>query len=393
MSAALQAIAADCVFDGDRLHGGAAAVVAGDMIVAVVSDGEIPAGAAIERLPAGAWLAPGFIDVQVNGGGDVLFNDALDVDGIATIAAAHRRFGTTSLLPTLITDRPDKLKAGIEAVREALRSNPSVLGIHLEGPFIAPQRPGVHDPAAIRRPEAADLELLARLKGGVTLVTLAPEEVPPGFIASLAPAGVRVSLGHSMATYDQTRAAIAEGLTGFTHLFNAMRPLGSRDPGPIAAAHETPGCSYGLIVDGEHVHPAMLRLALRGAGRPMLVTDAMPPVGGKRKSFSLYGEEIAVRDRRCVRSDGTLAGAALDMASAVRNAVRLLGIDLSRALQMASTAPADFLGVGQRLGRIKPGARADLVALDPEEVRVLRTWVAGAASPSAPPTSRSAASR
>src|SRR5215207_9589164 len=183
------------------------------------------------------------------------------------MAAAHRRFGTTSLLPTLITDRPEKLERGIAAVREAMRTNPSVLGIHLEGPFISARRPGVHDPAAIRRPTDADLALLTSLEAGVTLVTLAPEEVPAGFIAALVGAGVRVSLGHSMATYDETRAAMAEGLTGFTHLFNAMRPLGSRDPGPIAAALEAPDCFYGLIVDGEHVHPAMLKLALRARRR------------------------------------------------------------------------------------------------------------------------------
>ena len=194
-------------------------------------------------------------------------------------------------------------------------------------------------------------------------MTLAPERVPDGFVRRLAAAGVRVSLGHSMATYDETRAALADGLTGFTHLFNAMRPLASREPGPIAAALETASCWYGLIVDGVHVHPAMLKLALRGAGRPMLVTDAMPPVGGKRTSFRLYGEEIALRDGRCLRADGTLAGAALDMASAVRNAVACSGVTLPEALRMASRNPAEFLGLGDRLGRIAPGYRADLVAL------------------------------
>jgi N-acetylglucosamine-6-phosphate deacetylase len=334
----------------------------------------------VEDLPAGAWLAPGFIDVQVNGGGDVLFNGDPRPDGIARIVAAHRRFGTTSLLPTLITDRPETLERAIAAVQAAMATQPGVLGIHVEGPFISPARPGVHDASAIRRPGPGDLDLLTTLRDGVTLVTLAPEEVPPGFIAELVRAGVRVSLGHSMASYEQTRAALAEGLTGFTHLFNAMRPLGSRDPGPIAAALETPGCWYGLIADGEHVHPAMLRLGLRGRGRPMLVTDAMPPVGGTSESFTLYGETIFVRDGRCARADGTLAGAALDMASAVRNCVRLAGASLPEALHMASAAPADFLGLGDRLGRLKAGARADLVALDPGAVRVLRTWVAGSAS-------------
>lgn len=370
-------VAADRVFDGDALHHDAAVLVAEGTISALAPASEVPAGTPVERLPAGAWLAPGFIDVQVNGGGDVLFNDEPTPEGIAAIAAAHRRFGTTALLPTVITDKPEVLARAIAAVRDAMPAQPSVLGIHVEGPFISPARPGVHARSALRRPGPADLALLTSLKSGVTLVTLAPEEVPAGFVASLARAGVRVSLGHSVATYDETRAAIADGLTGFTHLFNAMRPLASRDPGPIAAALETPGCWYGLIVDGEHVHPAVLRLALRGLGRPMLVTDAMPPVGGRRGAFKLYGEDIEVRAGRCCRRDGTLAGAMLDMASAVRNCVRLLGVELPRALHMASTAPAEFLGLGDRLGRLRPGARADMVALEPGDVRVLRTWVRG----------------
>ena len=185
-----------------------------------------------------------------------------------------------------------------------------------------------------------------------------------------------------MASYAETRAALADGLTGFTHLFNAMRPLASREPGPIAAALETPGAFYGLIVDGEHVAPAMLRLALRGLGQAMLVTDAMPPVGGSRSEFMLCGKPITARDGRCVSADGTLAGAALDMASAVRNAVRLLDLPLGDALRLASTAPAAFLGVADRLGHLAPGYRADLVALDPVEIRVSTTWVAGAESPS-----------
>ena len=217
---------------------------------------------------------------------------------------------------------------------------------------------------------------------GVTLVTLAPEWVPRGFIAALAGARVRVALGHSMASYAETRAALAEGLTGFTHLFNAMRPLASREPGPIAAALETPGAFYGLIVDGFHVAPPMLRLALRGLGQPMLVTDAMPPVGGSRAEFTLGGKRIVARDGRCAADDGTLAGAALDMASAVRNCVRLLDLPLADALRLASAAPAAFLGLGDRLGHLAPGYRADMVALDPAELRVWASWVAGEESPS-----------
>jgi N-acetylglucosamine-6-phosphate deacetylase len=180
-----------------------------------------------------------------------------------------------------------------------------------------------------------------------------------------------------MATYEQTRAAIADGLTGFTHLFNAMRPLAAREPGPIAAALESPDCWYGLIVDGIHVAPAMLRLALKGAGAPMLVTDAMPNVGGTKKSFTLHGREIVVDGQRCVTKDGTLAGSGIDMATAVRNCVKLLGVPLADALRFASRAPAEFLGLGNRFGRIAPGYRADMVVLDPTDIRVLGTYLAG----------------
>jgi N-acetylglucosamine-6-phosphate deacetylase len=331
-------------------------------------------------LPQGAWLAPGFIDLQVNGGGDVLFNDIPTPAGIAAIVAAHRRFGTTGLLPTLISDSAAKMREASAAVTTASGICLGVLGIHFEGPFLSPERAGVHDPAMFRPPGPEDLDLLCARRGGTTLMTLAPECVPPGFIASLARAGVRIALGHSMASYEATRAAIAEGMTGFTHLFNAMRPLAAREPGPIAAALEEKRTFYGLIVDGVHVAPAMLRLALRGAGQAMLVTDAMPPVGGTGRSFELAGKPVQVQGGRCTTADGTLAGSALDMASAVRNCVRLLDLSLPDALRLASAAPAAFLGLGDRLGHIAGGMRADLVALEPAAVGVLDTWVAGETS-------------
>jgi N-acetylglucosamine-6-phosphate deacetylase len=368
------AVAADHVFDGGMVHPRAAVVIEGAQILAVVPRAELPTATPVRAFD-GAWLAPGFIDVQVNGGGDVLFNDRPTPDGIAAIAAAHRRFGTTGLLPTLISDAPEKMRAALAAV--AATRDPGVLGIHLEGPFLSPERPGVHDIRAIRKPTREDVAMLTLERAGVTLVTLAPEEVPGGFIAQLAGAGIRVSLGHSMATYAQTKAALAEGLTGFTHLFNAMRPLAAREGGPIAAALESPHVFFGMIVDGVHVDPAVLRLALRSPARPMLVTDAMPPVGGERATFTLYGEEMTVRDGRCTRRDGTLAGAYLDMASAVRNAVGLIGAPIENALRMASTNPAEFLGLGHVLGHLAPGYRADMVAFTPADMRVLATWVAG----------------
>ena len=371
------AIAADHVFDGTMLRLDCAVVIEHSRIRAVMRRNELPSAIPHRRLPAGAWLVPGFIDTQVNGGADVLFNDDPSPRGIAAIAAAHRRFGTTAMLPTLLSDTPEKMRAARDAIEAAVRVDPSVIGLHYEGPFLSPDKAGVHDRSMLRRPEPGDLDLLTPLRNTVTLVTVAPEQVPEGFIAQLALAGVRVSLGHSMATYTQTRAAISEGLTGFTHLFNAMRPLASREPGPIAAALEEPGAWFGMIVDGEHVAPAMLRLALRGAGRAMLVTDAMPPVGGSSAGFRLYGQQITVRDGRCTTADGTLAGSVLDMASAVRNCVRMLGLPLAETLPLATTAPAAFLGLADWLGRLARGYRADLVALDPDTVDVLATWIAG----------------
>ncbi len=378
-----RALAADIVFDGARVHRDGAVIIDDGDIRALVSRREVPAGLSICHLPEGAWLAPGFIDVQVNGGGDALFNDAPAPETILAIATAHRRFGTTSLLPTLISDTPAKMRMARAAVRLAMAQSPGVLGIHFEGPFLSPERAGVHDPAMFRAPSEADLAWLAAPGGGRTLVTLAPECVPPGVVAALAEAGVIVALGHSMASYAETRAALTEGLTGFTHLFNAMRPMSAREPGPIAAALEEPRAFYGLIVDGVHVAPAMLRLALRGHGRAMLVTDAMSPVGGTRDNFMLGGRRITAKDGRCTTEDGTLAGSVLDMASAVRNAVRLLGVALPAALRIASAVPAAFLGLGHRLGRLAPGCRADLVGLDPHDIRVLATWLAGRPDPSA----------
>ena len=375
--AARHAVAADTVFDGATVHRDYAIVIEAGTIAAMMPRRDLPRGLPLQELPDGVWLAPGFIDVQVNGGGDVLFNDTPTLEGIAAIAAAHRRFGTTALLPTLISDTAEKMRAAAAAVEAAIASIPGVLGIHFEGPFLSPERAGVHDPAMLRPPIPEDLTFLTAPHPGVRLVTLAPERVPAGFVRRLAAAGIRVSLGHSMATYKETRAALTDGLTGFTHLFNAMRPLASREPGPVAAALETPGAFYGVIVDGEHVAPPMLRLALRGLGQPMLVSDAMPPVGGTRADFTLGGKRITARNGRLTTEDGTLAGAALDMASAVRNCVTLLGLALADVLRLTSAAPAAFLGVANRLGHLRPGYRADIVALDPAEIRVLASWLAG----------------
>jgi N-acetylglucosamine-6-phosphate deacetylase len=370
-------IAAERVFDGELFHAGRAVAVADGRIVDLIDAARHPNAV---RLPRGAVLAPGFIDAQVNGGGGVLLNDEPTVDGIGRIAAAHRRFGTTALLPTLISDRRDVMRRAIRAVGDAIEAGvPGVVGIHLEGPFLNPERKGVHPPDHLVPVEAGDAELVSALGSrGVTLVTLAPERVPPGFVADLVRRGVVVSAGHTDGTAADILPALDEGLTGFTHLFNAMSPLASREPGAVGTALADPRAFAGIIADGHHVADLSLLAAFRAKGpeRLMLVTDAMSPVGTGMTCFPLFGREIQVENGRCATADGTLAGAALDMAGAVRHAVRRLGVDLGDALRMASRTPATFLGLDRERGRIAPGFRADLVALD-ADLQVLATWIGG----------------
>jgi N-acetylglucosamine-6-phosphate deacetylase len=327
----------------------------------------------------GQLLCPGFIDVQVNGGGGVLFNDDPNPESIRAIGAAHRRFGTTGFLPTLISDDLDTIGQAIDAVQSALDGGmPGVLGIHIEGPFLNWARRGVHDSKHLRPLDTSLVSLLSRLRGGRTVLTLAPEMTTPDIIAKLVASGVLVSAGHSEASFAATTAAIAQGLRGFTHLFNAMARIEPRDPGIVAAALYDEKTWCGIIVDGHHVDPIMLKLALRCKphDRFMLVTDAMPVVGSAQTTFVLQGRTITVVDGICRDENGTLAGTALDMASAVRNAVLLLGLDIVDAARMASEYPAEFLGLGSELGRIAPGYRANLVLMD-DELNVQKTWIDG----------------
>jgi len=330
---------------------------------------------------AGDYLLPGFIDTQVNGGGGALFNDAPTVDAIAAIGAAHRRFGTTGFLPTLISDDLAAVAKAIGAVDEAIAAGvPGVLGIHIEGPFLNANRKGIHDASKFRILDDAAFDLLTSLKRGKTLVTLAPEATTPQMIRRLVEAGVVVAAGHTNADYDTIRTALDAGVSGFTHLFNAMSPLTSREPGAVGAALEDEASWCGLIVDGRHVHPAVLRVALRARRRDrfMLVTDALSSVGQAEKSFTVQGRAIRVVDGVAVDENGTLAGSDLDMASAVRNVMAIGGLTVSEAVELASAAPAAFLGLAPELGAIAPGRRADLVQAD-ADLRVRRTWIGGEA--------------
>ena len=358
-----------------------------DDVAVLVEDGAIAEITATTRIAAdvdrydlsGRMLLPGFIDCQVNGGGGVLFNDRPDVAGIRTIGEAHRRYGTTAFLPTLISDGIDTMRAAIAAVDAAIAEGvPGVLGIHLEGPFLSRERKGVHPARYLHAPSPDELLLADSLQQGVTVLTLAPECVTPDAIRGLARSGVIVSAGHSDADYATVRTALEAGVRGFTHLYNAMSPLGGRTPGMVGAALDDPDSWCGVIVDGHHVDPVSLRVALKAKprGKVFLVTDAMPPVGASDSSFVLNGERITARDGICRTASGTLAGSALGMIEAVRNSVDMLGVSLEEAVRMASTYPADFLGIGATRGRIAAGYQADFTVVD-TDLRVTETWIDG----------------
>jgi N-acetylglucosamine-6-phosphate deacetylase len=373
------------VFTGEQFVDGHCVVLEDGHVAAVVPAPAAPTDAEQVRLPGDALLVPGFIDTQVNGAGGVLFNDTPTAEAALAIAAASRRSGTTGLLPTFITDEQAKMQRACEATLEAMsRPASGVLGIHLEGPFISGDRPGVHDPRFIRSPEARDLDYLVTLPqrlaahAGRMVLTLAPERVEDAILTRLTSAGVLLAAGHTAATYERTSESLRAGVRGFTHLFNAMPPVHNREPGPVGAALGSEDAWCSIIADGIHVHPAMLRmlLKLKRPGKVFLITDAMPPVGDKATSFTLFGRTILRRDGRLVTESGTLAGADLDMAAAVRNCHHLLGLPLEESLRMASLYPACFLGLGGELGRLAPGYRADLTLLGPD-LSVLATWVAG----------------
>ena len=366
------------IFTGETWLDDFVVVVEGGRIADVLPAEVLPEGVVAHALDGGI-LAPGFIDSQVNGGGGVMFNDDPSREGLEAILAAHRRHGTTGLLATLISDSDEVMAAAAAAVCKALNDGmPGLLGIHFEGPYLNVDRRGAHDRGKIRPFDNDSVQRLTAVGAGTTLVTLAPEMIPRQGLRALVDAGLIVAAGHSMASYDDIRQALVAGLRGFTHLFNAMLPLQSREPGVVGAALEDAESWCGLIVDGHHVHPASMRLALaaKPTGKVMLTTDAMAAVGSSESSFEIAGEAIAVIDGACRMRDGTLAGSNLDMSAALRNAVAMLQVPLGEALRMASLYPAQYLKLDGNRGRISPGQMADMVWLD-DELAVRETWIAG----------------
>lgn len=367
------------LFDGKSFLDDHALVVEGAAIQALVALRDRPAGGEVIDL-GGGILAPGFIDWQINGGAGVLFNAEPTVEAIARIAVAHRREGVTGFLPTVVTDLPDVLAAALTAARKAHVRVPGALGVHVEGPFIDPRRKGVHPPEWIRPMREKDADALIAMQAGVMAVTLAPASVPLELIARLAEAGIVVSLGHSDATAEEAGAVFGAGARAVTHLYNAMSQLGSRTPGVVGATLADPRVICGLIADGEHVHPTALRAAVAAKGPRgiALISDAMPPAAGGPDTFELQGRRMTRVGRKLVDENGTLAGAAITMPDAVRYAANNLGLPLAHVLAMATLTPARLIGVDDRMGRLAPGCRADLVHLT-DALDVAGVWVGGLA--------------
>ena len=361
------------IFDGTRLHEDAVLIVDGKTVSDMAQT--VPRGAQEVRLDGGI-LAPGFLDLQVNGGGGLMVDGATDASLLGQICATHARLGATGIMPTLITDTPAATRAVI-AAGIAASGVPGFLGLHLEGPHLDVRRKGAHDPALIRRMDKDDLALLVEAAAHLPalMLTLAPDAVTLDQIAQLTAAGVIVSLGHSDCTMIEAKTAIAAGARCATHLFNAMSPLGHREPGLVGAVL-TAGIAAGIIADGIHVAPEALRVAM--AARPeglFLVSDAMAVAGTDQTDFTLNGRRILRNAGRLTLEDGTLAGADLTLPRAVQVMVDAVGVAVERALAMASQVPADLIGRGD-LGRLVPGSAADMVHLG-DGFKVLGVWRGG----------------
>ncbi len=369
------------IFDGFERSNDCALLVDGERLTGIVANSEIPQEYKQITLAKGL-ICPGFVDLQVNGGGGVLLNDSPTAKSMETISAAHLPFGTTSLLPTLITDTPEKTRAAIRAGHEAIDSgNSGVLGLHLEGPHLCLPRKGTHDAQFIRPMEQADLEDLVAAAATLPalVLTIAMESVSFAQIGELSAAGAVICLGHTDASYADACAAVEHGVAGITHLFNAMSPLSNREPGVVGAALQSGALSAGLIADGYHVDAATIEIALRakqGPGKIFLVTDAMSIIGTDLGELQLNGRLIKREGGRLTLEDGTLAGADLDMISAVRFMVEEVGVPLDEALRMASLYPAQLLKMENQIGQLCSGARADFLYLN-EDIGVNAVWRGG----------------
>jgi len=381
MTEQLTAYLSPAIFDGEHIHHDHALLVESGCFTAIVARSDIPSGANMEKLGSGT-IAPGFVDLQVNGGGGVMFNDDPSVVTLKTMVEAHACLGATAILPTLITDNAEHVQAAITAVEQAVSEGMvGIIGLHLEGPHLSPSRKGAHDESQIRPMTTKEHQLLLEQVERLPLLmlTLSPENVSTDQLRSLADAGIILSLGHTNASSADCQVAVENGVTCVTHLFNAMTQLGNREPGVVGAALSFGELNAGLIADTYHVHPQSMGIALRakkGPGQIYLVTDAMACAGSKADFFFLNGRRIERNNGRLTLEDGTLAGADLDLSRAIFNIVNSTETPLYSALAMATSIPAEVIGCGQTYGTIAEGRPADFLHLD-DELSLLQVWKNG----------------
>ncbi|MCY9851666.1 MULTISPECIES: N-acetylglucosamine-6-phosphate deacetylase [Vibrio] len=353
------------IFTGSDVLTNHAVLINGDQIESVLPSAELPSDIKCVDLN-GANLSPGFIDLQLNGCGGVMFNDEITADTIHTMHRANLKSGCTSFLPTLITSSDDNMRQALTAAREYHSQNQNhSLGLHLEGPYLNVAKKGIHSPDFIRQSDDAMIDLICENRDLVAKVTLAPEQNAPEHIEKLRKAGIVVSIGHTNATYEEARKGFESGITFATHLFNAMTPMTGREPGVVGAIYDTPDVYAGVIADGFHVDYANIRIAHKVKGEKLvLVTDATAPAGADMDYFIFVGKKVYYKDGKCVDENGTLGGSALTMIEAVQNTVEHAGIALDEALRMATLYPAKAMGLEDKLGRIKKGMIANLTVFD-----------------------------
>ncbi len=372
-----QALLGSQIFCGERFYDDHALLVDGKSIVDIVDKNHTPDNFNKIELDQGI-LAPGFIDLQVNGGGGVLFNNSPNKESLNTIIKAHQFFGTTSVMPTVISDSLEVLEQCIKTVTEEIKNNSSLLGIHIEGPFFNTKYRGVHQKQYISTINSDYLNLFESLKGFPVMLTLAPECISSQQLKHLTSLGIKTLAGHSDASYDELDDAIKNGLDGFTHLFNAMSQISAREPGVVGSALHFENTFASIIVDLHHVHPSLIQLAyqLKPTGKLFFISDSMATINHGKPSFELYDEVVNELDGRLVNSEGKLAGSSITQIDAVKNAYQKCNIPLNQALAMASRYPAEYLGIANHLGSLKPGYRADLVHFD-SNFKVRNAWVSG----------------
>ena len=372
-----QALIGAQLFSGKEFFDNRALLIDGENIIDIINEHEIPNNFEIQKLNGGI-LSPGFIDLQVNGGGGKLFNNSPDKESLNTIIEAHQHFGTTSIMPTVISDSLNVLKRCATTISEEIENNKSLLGVHIEGPFFNVKYRGVHQKQYINTINSDYLNLFESLQDFPVMLTLAPECISTKQLKHLKSLGFKILAGHTDASYDQLEEAIKYGLDGFTHLFNAMGQISAREPGVVGSALTFDNATASIIVDLHHVHPSLIQMAYKQKpqGKLFFVSDSMATIHHGEPSFELYDEVVSESNGRIINSEGKLAGSSITQIDAIKNAYQSCNIPLNEALAMASRYPAEYLGVANYLGSLESGYRADLTHFS-LDFQVQNVWVAG----------------